>query len=83
MIVALLKLRIRQVCQRKTQQVLAQKKQLEDLNDYFGIKPEEWIATTTTDFYQHLKLGIHWIRYLRNFIDQTFDERVIQKLAEQ
>lgn len=83
MIVALLKLRIRQVCQRKTQQVLAQKKQLEDLNDYFGIKPEEWIATTTTDFYQHWKLGIHWIRYLRNFIDQTFDERVIQKLAEQ
>jgi hypothetical protein len=83
MIVALLKLRLMQVCQRKTQQVIAQKQQLEDMNDYFGVQPERWIKTIAIDFYTHWKIGIHWIRTLINLIDHHFDENVILKLAQQ
>ena len=83
MIVALLQLRMRQICQRKTRQLIEQKQQLEDVNDYLGIKPEQWIASIAKDFYQHWKIGIHWIRLLRNFIDQPFDKKVILKLAKQ
>lgn len=83
MIVALLKLRIKQDCQRKTQQLLEQKRQLEDLNDYYGTRPEEWIASTSADFYQHWKIGIHWLCHLRNLIDHVFDDGVIKKLASQ
>ena len=83
MIVALLKLRIKQTCQRKAQQLLEQKRQLEDLNDYYGTRPEEWIASTAADFYQHWKIGIHWLCHLRNLIDHVFDDGVIKKLAYQ
>lgn len=81
MIVALLKIRMKQVCQRKTKQVLEQKQQMEDLNQYFGIKPEEWIKSIANDFYQHWKIGAHWITHLKNLIDHTFNDYVINKLA--
>lgn len=81
MIVALLKIRMKQVCQRKTKQVLDQKQQMEDLNQYFGIKPEEWIKSIANDFYQHWKIGAHWIIHLKNLIDHTFNDYVINKLA--
>jgi hypothetical protein len=83
MSVALLKLRIKQVCQRKQKQVMKQKEQLEDLNGYFGIRPEDWIKSIAKDFYQHWKIGIHWIRHLKNLIDKPFDQKTIAKLAQQ
>lgn len=81
MIVALLKIRIMQTCQRKTRQVLQQKKHMEDLNQYFGIKPDQWINTITEVFYLHWKIGKHWMAKLRNFIILEFDDYVINKLA--
>jgi transposase len=83
MIVALLKLRLKQVCQRKMKQAIQQKKQLEELNDYYGIQPEEWIKTITEDFYSHWKIGIHWIKTLKNLIDQPFSQNVVVKLVKQ
>ena len=81
MIVALLKIRIMQICQRKTRQVVQQKQHMEDLNDYFGIKPDEWINSIAEVFYLHWKIGKHWMARLRNLIQLEFDEYVINKLA--
>lgn len=83
MIVALLKLRLKQVCQRKMKQAIKQKKHLEDLNHYYGVQPEKWIKTITEDFYSHWKIGIHWIKTLKNLIDQPFNQNVTLKLAQQ
>ena len=66
MIVALLKIRIMQICQRKTRQVVQQKQHMEDLNDYFGIKPDEWINSIAEVFYLHWKIGKHWIKLDKN-----------------
>ncbi len=83
MIVVLLKLRLKQICQVKTQRILEQGQQMEDLNDYFGVRPEQWIRSIAKEFHGHWKISKHWIRYLYNFIDLDFDEKIIRKLAEQ
>jgi len=83
MIVGLLKLRLKQICQAKTQQILEQKKGLEGLNGYFGVRPEQWIQAIAKDFYRHWKISKHWIRSLSNFIDLDFDEKIITKLSTQ
>jgi len=81
MMVALLKIRIKQICQRKTEQVLQQKENMENLNDYFGHKPDVWINSIAEVFYHHWKIGKHWMARLRNLIDLEFDEVVINHLA--
>lgn len=83
MIVGLLKLRLKQVCQAKTQQILEQKNELEALNHYYGVRPEKWIQSIAMDFYKHWKISKHWIKSLSDFIDIDFDEKIITKLASQ
>ena len=55
MIVALLKIRIMQIYQRKTRQIVEQKQHMEDLNDYFRIKSDQWISPIAEVFYLHWK----------------------------
>ena len=83
MITALLQLRIMQLAKEKTQQILVQKSQLEDLGQYVGNQPEQWIAHIAKDFYKYWKVSVHAIRTLRNYINQNFDEEIAVKLAKQ
>lgn len=81
MITAMLQLRLMQICQQRTRQAIEQKKELEELNQYFGVSPEKWIKSIASPFYQHWKIGAHWLLSLKNLIDHIFDEYVIVKLA--
>lgn len=81
LITAMLQLRLRQVCQKETLRVIEQKKALEQINQYFGESPDKWIQSIAMPFYQHWKIGAHWLLALRNLIDHIFDDYVIDKLA--
>lgn len=83
MILAILQLRLKQICQKKTQKIMEQKRTLEELNTYFGVQPQKWIKEIAKDFYQHWKVSLHWIKCLSNFIDQQFSEIIAVKLASQ
>ncbi len=81
MITAMLELRLMQICQQKTREAIQQKKELEELNQYFGVSPERWIKSIASPFYEHWKIGAHWLLSLRSLIDHIFDDIVIAKLG--
>lgn len=81
MIVIMLKLRLRQVCQQKNQIMLKLKKKNQKTHHYSGNSPELWINSIAEDLYQHWKIGLHWICHLKNLIHRDFDQIVINKLA--
>ena len=81
MITAMLQLRIKQICQQRMMQAVEQKKEMEQLNQYFGLSPEKWIKSIGSTFYQHWKISAHWLLALRNLADHTFDQYVIARLA--
>ena len=89
MITVLLKLRLKQVCIQKNEEVLRRKSSVEkqkhmkfsDLNDYYGSNEERWIKSIAAFFYKYWKISKHWLLHLKNLITQPFDDQVIRILG--
>jgi len=92
MMTVLLKMRLKQVCIQKNEDVLKKKSFAEkqkqkhmkfnELNNYYGSNPEIWIKSITTFFYEYWKIGKHWLLHLKNLITQSFDDQVIKILGK-
>jgi len=93
MIVIILELRLKQICQQKFAQTLESKKEQEEKEQkqkenentksrqYTEISPEQWIKAIAKPFYSHWKIGIHWLCHLKNLIHREFDNDVIKNLT--
>ena len=92
MMSVLLKMRLKQGCIQKNEEVLQRKSFVEkqkqkhmkfnDLNNYYGSSPEIWIKSIATFFYEYWKIGKHWLLHLKNLITQPFDDQVIRILGK-
>jgi Transposase DDE domain. len=92
MMSVLLKMRLKQGCIQKNEEVLQRKSFVEkqkqkhmkfaDLNNYYGNSPEVWIKSIATFFYEYWKIGKHWLLHLKNLITQPFDDQVIKILGD-
>jgi hypothetical protein len=93
MIVIILELRLKQICQQKFAQTLESKKEQEKkeqkqkekenkkLRQYTENSPEQWIKAIVKPFYSHWKIGIDWLCHLKNLIDREFDNDVLKNLT--
>jgi len=87
MIVILLQLRLKQICQKKAQNCLEFKiqsyqKNKDLLESASQISSQKWIEDINQVFHISWKIGKHWLEQLRNLIIEPFNQDIVEVLAQ-